>query len=107
MWVDWIGNNKEILWFYLRLYRGSNYDKELEPFNMIFPLGMVGKKGVAKLEDVSLSEINKLREGGFTLSPGENDFKNGCGFDFLDSFVINNYISNDMLTMKCILTPLQ
>ena len=86
MWVDWIGNNKEILRFYLRLCRGSNYDKELEPFNMIFSLGMVDNKGVTKLKDVSLSEINKLREDGFTLSPGENECEKGCGFDFLDSF---------------------
>ena len=107
MWVDWIGNNKEILRFYLRLCRGSNYDKELEPFNMIFSLGMVDNKGVTKLKDVSLSEINKLREDGFTLSPGENECEKGCGFDFLDSSLMNNYISNDMLTMKCILTPLQ
>ena len=107
MWVDWIGNNKEILRFYLRLCRGSNYDKELEPFNMIFSLGMVDNKGVTKLKDVSLSEINKLREDGFTLSPGENECERGCGFHFLDSFVTNNYISNDMLTMKCILIPLQ
>ena len=107
MWVDWTGNNKEILRLYLRLCRGSNYDKELEPFNMIFSLGMVDNKGVTKLKDVSLSEINKLREDGFTLSPGENECERGCRFDFLDNCLIHNYISNDMLTMKCILTPLQ
>ena len=105
--VDWIGNNKEILWLGIKLCRGSNYDKELEPFNMIFSLGLVGNTGVVKLKDVSLSEINKFREDGFTLSPGENDCKMGCGSDFLDNCLINNYISNDMLTMKCILTPLQ
>ena len=107
MYVDWIGNNKETLRFYLRLCRGSNYDKELEPFNMIFSLGLVGNNGVAKLKDVPLSEINWFREDGFTLSPGETESENRCGFDFLNSSVINNYISNDMLTMKCILTPLQ
>ena len=105
--VDWIGNNKEILWLGLKLCRRSNYDKELEPFNMIFSLGLVGNTGVVKLKDVSLSEINKFREDGFTLSPGENDCKMGCGCDFLDNCLINNYIANDMLTMKCILTPLQ
>ena len=106
MVVDWIGNNKEILWLGLKLCRRSNYDKELEPFNMIFSLGLVGNKVVVKLKDVSLSEINKFREDGFTLSPGENESKMGCGCDFLDSCLINNYISNDMLKMKCILTPL-
>ena len=104
--VDWIGNNKEILWLGLKLCRISNYEKVLEPFNMIFSLGLVGNKGVAKLKHVSLSEIKKFREDGFTLSPGGNDCKKGCGCDFLDNCLINNYISNDMLTMKCILTPL-
>ena len=107
MWVDWIGNNKEKLWLSLKLCSGSNYEKELEPFNMIFSLGMVDNIGVTKLEDVSLSTINMFRENAFTLSPGENECKNGSGGAFLNSSVINNYISNDMLTMKCILTPLQ
>ena len=107
MVVKWIGNNKEILGLGLKPCRGSNYDKELEPFNMIFSLGMVDNKGVTTLEYVSLSRINKAREDCFTLSPGENECKGGFGFGFLDSSVINNYISNDMLTMKCILTPLQ
>ena len=106
MWVDWIGNNKEILRLYLRLCCGSNYDKELEPFNIIFSLGMVDNKGVTKLNDVSLSTINKFRENAFTLSPVENECERGCGFDFSNSSLINNYISNDMLTMKCTLTPL-
>ena len=39
MWVDWSENNKETLWLDLQLCRGSNYDKELEPFNMIFSMG--------------------------------------------------------------------
>ena len=107
MVVGWSGNNKETLNFYLRLCRGSNYYKELEPFNMIFSLGMVDNKGVTKLKDVSLSAINKCREDCFTLSPGENECKMGYRFHFLDRSLINNYISNDMLTMKCILTPLQ
>ena len=106
MYVDWSGNNKETLNFCLRLCRGRNYDKELEPFNMIFSLGMVDNNGVTKWKDVPLSAINKFRENSFTLSPGENECKKGCGFDFLDSSLINNYISNDMLTMKYILTPL-
>ena len=107
MYVDWTGNKKEILRLGLKLCRGSNYDKELEPFNMIFSLGLVDNKGVAKWEDVPLSIINKFRVGSFTLSPEENECRKGCGFGILNSFVINNYISNDMLTMKCILTPLQ
>ena len=106
MYVDWSGNNKETLNFCFRLCRGRNYDKELEPFNMIFSLGMVDNNGVTKWKDVPLSAINKFRENSFTLSPGENECKKGCGFDFLDSSLINNYISNDVLTMKCILTPL-
>ena len=106
MVVDWIGNNKEMLWLGLKLCRRSNYEKVLEPFNMIFSLGLVGNKGVVKLKDVPLSEINKFREDCFTLSPGEYDCKKGCWFEFLYTSLINNYISNDMLTMKCILTPL-
>ena len=106
MYVDWSGNNKETLNFCLRLCHGRNYDKELEPFNMIFSLGMVDNNEVTKWKDVPLSAINKFRENSFTLSPGENECKKGCGCDFLDSSLINNYISNDMLTMKYILTPL-
>ena len=107
MYVGWNWNNKKRLWLGLKLCSGRNYEKELEPFNMIFSLGMVDNNGVAKWKDVPLSIINKFREDSFTLSPGENDCKKGCGFGFLDSSLINNYISNDMLTMKCILTPLQ
>ena len=106
MYVDWSGNNKEILGLGLKLYRESDYEKELEPFNMIFSLGIVDNNGVTKLEIVPLSTINKFRENSFTLSPGQNECKKGCGFDFSNSSLINDYISNDMLTMKCILTPL-
>ena len=104
MYVDWSGNNKEILGLGLKLCRGSDYEKELEPCNMIFSLGIVDNN--KKLEIVPLSTINKFRENSFTLSPGQNECKKGCGFDFSNSSLINNYISNDMLTMKCILTPL-
>ena len=108
MYVSWSGNNKEnMLQLGLQLCRGSNYEKELEPFNMIFSLGIVDNNGVTKLEIVPLSTINKFRENSFTLSPGQNECKKGCGFDYSNSSLINNYISNDMLTMKCILTPLQ
>ena len=106
MVVKWIGNNKEKLWLGLKLCRGSNYKKDLEPFNMIFSLGLVDNKGVTKWKGVSLSTINWFREDCFTLSPGQNECKEGWWFHFLDSSVINNYISNGMLTMKCILTPL-
>ena len=82
MVVDWIGNNKEMLWLGLKLCRRSNYEKVLEPFNMIFSLGLVGNKGVVKLKDVPLSEINKFREDCFTLSPGENDCKRDAGLSF-------------------------
>ena len=105
MWVHWSGDNKETLRCYLRLCRGSNYDKELEPFNMIFSLGMVDNKGVAKLVNVSLSVINQCREA-FTLSPWQNESKEVNGYTFSNSSVVSNYILNDMLTMKCILTPL-
>ena len=107
MVVDWIGNNKEMLWLGLKLCRGSNYEKELEPFNTMFSWGFVGNNGVAKLKDVPLPAINWFREDYVTLSPGENESKKGFGFGFLDSSLINDYISNDMITMKWILTPLQ
>ena len=107
MYVYWNWSNKKRLWLALKLCRGRNYEKELEPFNMIFSLGLVGNNGVTTFKNVSLSEIIKFREGSFTLSPGENESKNGCGGALLDNCLINNYISNDMLTMKCILTPLQ
>ena len=104
MWVRWIGKNKESLRMGLQLCRGNYYEKELEPFNMIFSLGMVDNNGVTKLNEVSLSTINKYREA-FTLSPWENECERKYWCSFLDSSLINNYISNDMLTMKCILTP--
>ena len=94
MLIGWIGNNKENLWLGLKLCRRSNYEKELEPFNMIFSLGMVDNKGVTKLNDVPLSTISMFRENCFTLSPGENESKMGFGGDFLDKCLINNYISN-------------
>ena len=102
--VGWSGNIDGGLSLGLKLCHGSNYEKELEPFNMIFSLGMVDNNGDTKLEDVSLRAINKLREDFFTLSPGQNESKNGCMFQFSNSSPINNYISNDMLTIKCILT---
>ena len=102
--VGWSGNIDGGLLLGLKLCRGSNYEKELEPFDMIFSLGMVDNNGDTKLEDVSLRAINKLREDFFTLSPGQNESKNGCMFQFSNSSPINNYISNDMLTIKCILT---
>ena len=109
MWVDWIGNNKKvygwIVWLGLTICRGSNYEKEPKPFNMIFSLGMVNHSGVAKWEHVPPSTIDKLREDIFTLSPGQNECKDGCGFPFSNNCLIGSYISNDMLTMKCILTP--
>ena len=107
MWVEWIGNYKENVWLGLQLCSGSNYDKELEPFNIVFSMGMVDNKGVTKLKDAPLSTINMYRENCFTLSPGENESKEGCGFPFSNTCLIGRYISNDMLTMKCILTPLQ
>ena len=107
MVVDWSGNNKETLWLYLTIICcGSNYEKELEPFHVLFSLGIVDSKGVTKLEEVSLTQIGMLREDYFTISPPQNESKDEYGFDLSDSCLINNCISIDMLTMKCILTPL-
>ena len=106
MVVDWSEYNKD-MWLGLKLCRGRNYEKELEPFNMIFSLGMVDNNGVTKLKNAPLSAINWFREDYFTLSPGQNESDEVSWFRFLDSSLIYIYISNDMLTMKCILTPLQ
>ena len=103
--VEWSGEKKETLGLYLRVCRGSNYDKPLEPFKMPFSLEMVDNEGNILSRKVSLSVIETYREGSFTLSPGKNICERGCGYDFISMPDLNNYILNDMLSIQCRLTP--
>ena len=104
--VEWTGENKENLGLYLRVCRGSNYDKPLEPFRMPYSLEMVDNKGNILSEKISLSEIETFRERSFTLLPGQNECELGCGYpQFISMPDLNNYILNDMLSIQCRLTP--
>ena len=104
--VDWSGENKENLGLFLWVCRGSKYDKPLEQFRMPFSLEMVDNKGNIFSMKVSLSDIDTYREDCFTLPPGENECKSGRGYPkFLSMPNLNNYILNDMLSIRCRLTP--
>ena len=102
--VEWSGEKKENLELYLKVCRGCNYDKPLEPFRMPFSLEMVDNKGNILSKKISLSYIDDNREECFTLPPGQNECKFGCGYEFLSMPDLNNYILNDMLLIQCRLT---
>ena len=104
--VEWSGENKKNFGLYLWVCCGSNYDKPLEPFRMPYSLEMVDNKGNILSRKVPLLVIETYREMMFTLPPGENECKQGCGyFKFLRMRDLNNYILNDMLSIQCRLTP--
>ena len=104
LWVAWSGEKKENLGLFLRLCRGSNYDKPIEPFKMPYSLEMVDNNGNILSMKISLSQIETHR-GYFTLLPGKNDCT-GLGYSpFLSMPDLNNYILNDMLSIQCRLTP--
>ena len=105
--VRWSGEKKENLSLFLKVCRGSNYDKPLEPFRIPFSLEMVDNKGNILSKKMSLSDIEAFRVGSFTLPPGQNECELGSGFpQFLRMPYLNNYILNDMLSIQCRLTPL-
>ena len=101
-----VAKKKENLGLYLKVCRGSNYDKPLEPFRTPYSLEMVDNKGNILSKNISLSVIEANREDCYTLPPGENECKLGRGFpQFLSMPNLNNYILNDMLSIQCRLTP--
>ena len=104
--VRWSGEAKENLGLGLRVCRGSNYDKPLEPFRMPYSLEMVGNKGNIFSMKPTFSEFEAKREVCFNLPPGQNESKMGWGYSkFLSMPDLNNYILNDMLSIQCRLTP--
>ena len=106
LFVQWIGEKKEYLGLFLKVCRGSNYDKPLEPLKIPFTLEMVDNKGNILSRKVPLSDIETFREECFTLPPGQNQCKMGWGSSqFLSMPDLNNYILNDMLSIQCRLTP--
>ena len=106
LWVRWSGEKKENLGLCLKVCRGSNYDKPLEPFRMPYSLEMVDNNRNILSRKVSLSEIEADREDCFTIPPGQNESKIGQGYsNFLSMPNLNNYILNDMLSIQCRLTP--
>ena len=67
---------------------------------------MVDNKGNIFSTKISLSQIETIRKGSFTLPPGQDECELGCGFpEFLRMPDLNNYILNDMLSIQCRLTP--
>ena len=106
LWVRWSDDKKENLGLFLKVCRGSNYDKPLEPFRMPYSLEIVDNKGNILSRKVSLSAIEANRENCFTIPPGQNENKSGYGSpQFLRMPNLNNYILNDMLSIQCRLTP--
>ena len=103
--VAWSGEKKENLGLYLKICRGSNYDKPIEPFKMPFSLEMVDNNGNIFSKIVPLTQIETLREKQFTLLPGQNESGGGGYLKFLIMPDLNNYILNDMLSIQCRLTP--
>ena len=101
--VVWTEEN-EILALVLKVCRGSNYDKPVEPFKMSFSLEMVDNKGNISSRKTSLSDIETNREA-FTLVPGSNECAGLGGYFLLHMSDVNNYILNDMLSIQCRLTP--
>ena len=106
LFVEWSGENKKDLGLFLKLCHASNYDKPLEPFRMPYSLEMVDNNGNILSKKIPLSHIESQEEF-FTLPPGKYECKGGWGFPiFLSMPCLNNYILNDMLSIKCRLTPL-
>ena len=103
--IEWTGEHKENMGLFLKLCRGRNYDKSIEPFNMSYSLEMVDNKGNKFSRMVSLSEIDRNRKT-FTLPAGKNECTNGRGFSiFLTTLDVKKYVVNDMLSISCTLTP--
>ena len=104
--VKWSGEKKENLGLHLHVFRGSNYDKPVEPFKMPYSLEMVDNSGNILSRKISLSDMEANREDCFTILPGQNVCKQGLGHSqFLSMPDLNNYILNDMLSIQCRLTP--
>ena len=90
----------------MRVCRGSNYDKPLEPFKMPYSLEMVDNNGNKLSRKISLSDIEAHMVRNFTLPPGQNECVSGCGYrNFKSMPDLDNYILNDMLSIQCRLTP--
>ena len=104
--VEWSGEKKENFGLFLWVCRGSNYDKPLEPFKMPFSLEMVDNNGNILSKKLNISHFYTYRKESFTLPPGRDLCKDGCGYPkFLRMPDLNNYILNDMLSIQCRLTP--
>ena len=101
--VAWSGEEKENLGVFLKVCRGSNYDKPCKPLRMPYSLEMVDNNGNILSKKISLSFYETLRS--FTLPPGQNERgEHGCR-QFIGMPDVNNYILNDMLSIQCRLTP--
>ena len=106
LYVKWSGEEKEYLGLALKVCRGSNYDKPLEPFRMLYSLEMVDNNGNIFTMKISLAALETFRERCYTIHPGQNECESGYGFpQFLRMPDLNNYILNDMLSIRCRLTP--
>ena len=102
--VNWFGEKNENLGLSFKIFRGSNYNKPLEPFRIPCSLEMVDNNGNIFSKKISFSQI--VNRENFTLHAGQSECKGNWGFrKFLSMPDLNNYILNDMLSIQCRLTP--
>ena len=100
--VAWNGKEKESLGLYLWVCRGSNCNKPLEPFQMPYSFEMINNNGNVLSKKTSLADIEAERKDCFTLHPGKNICDCGYGHnEFIKLPDLNNYILNDMVSIKC------
>ena len=101
--VGWSGEKKEDLGVYLKLIRGCNYEKALEPFRMQYTFEIPDRNGNKHSHNISYSKIDANRKDFFTIHPTENEARFGFGSKILSMPMLQNYIINDMLTIYCML----
>ena len=106
--IGWNGKEKENMGMFLYFCRGSNYEKDLEVFNMQYSLEMINNNGFKLSHQITIADIEANRVNHFVLQPGENESKLGYGIPkFLRRSELKTFIVNDMLSIQCRLTPLR
>jgi len=106
--VRWTGKNKGKLGIHLYLHRGSKHHEPLQPFNTPYTLSLMDKEGDLFSQTITVAEINENPEY-FTIHPGKDiPEKIGYGFSrFVNGSQVLNYVSNDMLYIRCTLLTSQ
>ena len=102
LYVKWSGTKKENLGLYLKIHSGGEV---VEPFRIQYSLEVISNKGSIFSRKVSAEDIEANVEA-FALPSGVKQSTKGCGYDkFLIMPKLSNYIVNDMLSVRCRLTP--